>query len=71
MLDIRMPIGLMFLIIGVLLAAYGAIQPAEAYKMALGVNLNVYWGLAMAAFGIVMFAWMKIDPYDSKPHPPA
>jgi hypothetical protein len=64
MLDIRMPIGLMFVILGVLLAAYGATQPASSYAMALGYNLDVYWGAAMAIFGGLMFAWMQLSPYD-------
>ncbi|MDB5099384.1 MAG: hypothetical protein JWM80_3805 [Cyanobacteria bacterium RYN_339] len=64
MLDIRMPIGLMFVILGVLLVAYGATQPPAAYAMALGYNLDVYWGAAMAVFGAGMFAWMTLDPQD-------
>jgi hypothetical protein len=71
MLDIRMPIGGMFVVIGALLALYGLMSPAAIYVISLGHNLNLLWGAAMAAFGLVMFAWMKIDPYDSKPHPPA
>lgn len=69
MLDVRLPIGLMFLAIGLLLAAYGLMTPAALYKASLGYNLNLLWGAAMAAFGGVMFAWMKLDPYDSRPHP--
>lgn len=57
MLDIRTPIGLMFLIMGALLAIYGLTTPAEMYKISLGVNLNLWWGLAMAAFGGIMFGW--------------
>ena len=69
MLDIRMPIGAMFAVIGVLLAIYGLTTPAELYKISLGHNLNLWWGLAMAAFGLIMLGWMKVDPYDSHPHP--
>jgi hypothetical protein len=62
MLDIRTPIGLMFLVIGALLAIYGLITPAEMYKISLGYNLNLWWGLAMAAFGALMFGWQVLSP---------
>lgn len=67
MLDIRMPIGAMFLVIGVLLAVYGAMTPAEMYKISLGYNLNLLWGGVMAAFGAAMLLWMKLDPYHAPP----
>lgn len=48
--DIRTPIGLLFLIIGALVAGYGLIaQPIRA-----GVNIDLVWGLVMAAFGLLM-----------------
>ena len=69
MLDIRMPIGVMFAVIGALLVIYGLSTPAELYEISLGHNLNLWWGLAMGAFGLVMLAWMKVDPYDAATHP--
>lgn len=55
-LDIRLPIGLMFAIIGALLLAFGLLTAGEAqiYTRLLGVNVNLWWGLAMLLFGIVM-----------------
>ena len=44
-LDIRWPIGLLFLAMGVLLALYGAL--AEQTLRPLGWNLNLWWGLVM------------------------
>ncbi len=47
-LDIRYPIG-------ILLATYGAVlfaQGAIARTTVLGVNINLYWGVFMAACGI-------------------
>lgn len=61
MLDIRMPIGLMFLAIGGLLAVYGLTTPPELYKISLGYNLNLWWGLAMAAFGGFMLGWQFLS----------
>ena len=57
-LDIRMPIGGMFAVTGLLLAVYGLVTGGDArmYARALGFNVNLWWGLAMLAFGLVMLA---------------
>lgn len=55
-LDIRLPIGGMFLLIGLLLLAYGgATTGDQMYRVSVGININAWWGLAMAVFGGVMF----------------
>ncbi len=54
-LDIRLPIGLMFTVIGVLLVVFGAIADKNIYKSSLGINVNLWWGLVVLVFGIVMF----------------
>jgi hypothetical protein len=53
-LDIRWPIGLMFLLLGVVLAGYGLMGDATIYAQSLGINVNLIWGGALAAFGILM-----------------
>jgi len=55
-LDIRLPIGLMFAIFGALLALFGLLTSgSEMYaRHSLGININLWWGLAMLAFGAVM-----------------
>lgn len=51
-MDVRMPIGLMFLIIGIILIGYGAATGGDAmYAKSLSLNINLYWGAAMAVFG--------------------
>ena len=43
-LDIRMPIGLMFSLVGVLLVGYGLFSPQEIYEAhSLGINVNLGW----------------------------
>jgi hypothetical protein len=56
-LDIRWPIGLLFAAIGALLAVYGALNPTEAQRH--GLNLNLDWGAVMFLFGagLVWGAW--------------
>ena len=55
-LDIRTPIGLLFAVLGGLLAAYGLMADRAIYQRSLGININLWWGLVMLAFGVVMIA---------------
>ncbi len=52
--DIRIPIGLMFTIIGLLLAIFGLLGDASIYQRSLGINVNLIWGGVLTLFGIVM-----------------
>jgi hypothetical protein len=55
-LDIRIPLGLLFLIIGGIMAVFGLFSHGSAiYAMAQGINLNLIWGSLMFVFGVVMF----------------
>ena len=56
--DIRWPIGMMFSVFGLLIGGYGAATSANAmYAIhSLGINVNLYWGIAMLAFGAIMLA---------------
>jgi len=53
-LDIRLPIGLMFAVLGILLSGYGILSDRAIYAKSLGINVNLGWGLVLLAFGIVM-----------------
>jgi hypothetical protein len=56
-LDIRVPIGLLFLILGGILAIHGLIAPHAIFERhSLGLNVNLGWGVAMAAFGAALLA---------------
>lgn len=56
-LDIRMPIGIIFSIYGVILIIYGAMANASIFQeKSLGINIDLWWGLAMLAFGLFMGA---------------
>ena len=52
-LDLRLPIGLMFSIIGALLTVFGLASDPAIYQRSLGINVNLWWGLVMIAFGLV------------------
>ncbi len=53
-LDIRIPIGAMFALLGVILTAYGIFANPEIYSKSLDINVNLWWGLVMLAFGGLM-----------------
>lgn len=51
-LDIRLPIGLMFTLIGVLITGYGLFSiGSEVYQHSLGININLIWGPVLLIFG--------------------
>jgi hypothetical protein len=54
-INIRLPIGILFLLLGAILAVYGFLGDASRYEQSLGVNLNLGWGFVLLAFGLVMF----------------
>jgi protein-S-isoprenylcysteine O-methyltransferase Ste14 len=53
-LDIRTPIGVMFAIIGVILAVFGLLSPRAIYARSLDYNVNLIWGCVLLLFGLVM-----------------
>lgn len=55
-LDIRIPIGSLFVILGALLAGYGVFSNPTIYQRSLGININLWWGGALLVFGIAMLA---------------
>jgi multisubunit Na+/H+ antiporter MnhG subunit len=52
-LDIRIPIGALFTMLGIILAAYGLVESSETYRRALGHNVNLSWGVVLLAFGLL------------------
>jgi ABC-type Fe3+-siderophore transport system permease subunit len=52
-LDIRIPIGLMFTIIGLILSVFGAFSDRAIYARSLGFNVNLIWGLTLLVCGAV------------------
>lgn len=55
-LDVRIPLGLMFLITGGLMAVYGVFTRGSAiYDKSLGIDVNLIWGALMFVFGLVLY----------------
>lgn len=53
-LDVRWPIGGMFAIFGAILTVYGLVSNRAIYEKSLGINVNLWWGLVLLVFGLVM-----------------
>jgi hypothetical protein len=53
-LDIRLPMGAFFVLIGLILSGYGWLGNKEIYQQSLGINVNLGWGLVLLLFGLVM-----------------
>ena len=64
-LDIRWPIGLMFTLIGALLALFGLVKGDQS--VSLGININLIWGAVLLVFGI----FMLVGAVRGKKNPPS
>jgi hypothetical protein len=55
-LDLRFPMGLLFAVLGLLLTAYGLLGDPAVYAASLGINVNLWAGTGILAFGLAMLA---------------
>ena len=57
-LDVRLPIGVLFLLLGAILTVFGVLTRADTvmYVQSGGININLAWGAMMLLFGGVMTA---------------
>ncbi len=53
-LDIRLPIGMIFTIFGIMLIVFGAFSNPSLYAQSLGININLIWGVVLLVFGVIM-----------------
>ena len=68
-LDIRIPLGLVFLIIGGIMGIFGVFTNGDTalYEKSLGININLVWGSLMFAFGAIMFFFGKRKKWQDDP----
>jgi hypothetical protein len=52
-LDIRLPIGMLFTLLGLILVGYGVMGDPSVYSHSLGENVNLAWGVVVLAFGLL------------------
>jgi len=60
-LDLRLPIGGLFVVLGVMLAGYGLVTSGnmEMYVKSGGMNINLIWGIVMLITGVVFLVLAK------------
>jgi multisubunit Na+/H+ antiporter MnhG subunit len=55
-LDLRIPMGLLFTIVGAIMSVFGLFTRGSAiYDRSAGMNINLIWGVVMLVFGVTMF----------------
>lgn len=61
MWDLRLPAGLFFFGLGIILCVYGLLFPGLRAQLAQDINVNLDSGIAMGVFGAVLLllAWRK------------
>ena len=52
--DLRLPVGLMFTVFGLILVGVGLFGGAALPAQSLGINMNLWWGLVQLVFGVLM-----------------
>jgi hypothetical protein len=52
-LDIRLPLGGLFTLLGLLLTGFGLLSDKAIYARSLGENVNLEWGAVILVFGLV------------------
>jgi protein-S-isoprenylcysteine O-methyltransferase Ste14 len=60
-IDIRVPIGLMFVVFGVLLVSFGLLGDHAIYERSLGINVNLIWGTVLLVCGLacLRLSWRR------------
>lgn len=52
--DLRIPLGILFSIYGLLLTVYGMFSDSALYARSLGININLGWGIVLLVFGVAL-----------------
>ena len=55
-LDLRIPMGMLFSLVGAILSIFGLVTHNSAiYERSAGLNINLIWGIVMLVFGLTMY----------------
>ena len=60
--DIRLMIGGLFVVYGVMLTIAGFVVSDSARRKAAGIDINLWLGLGMLAVGVVFLVWRAVNP---------
>jgi len=67
--DIRLLIGGLFLLYGVMLTVAGLFTSSAERAKAAGININLWLGLAMLVVGALFVLWLRLRPLKIEPNP--
>jgi hypothetical protein len=56
-LDLRIPVGLLFVTLGLIMGIFGFFSDPAIYQKTFGINVNLDWGLVELIFGSLMIAF--------------
>ena len=62
--DIRLIVGGLLTIYGLILTVKGLFDNAAAIKKAAGIRLNLWTGIGMLVVGLLMLLWMRLRPLE-------
>ena len=61
-LDIRLPLGSLFVVTGGMMTVYGLFTYGSAiYEKSLGIDINLVWGVVLSLFGAAMLLLAYLD----------
>jgi hypothetical protein len=58
--DIRLPIGVMFVLFGSMLTGFGLVTDPALYARSLGINVNLWWGLVLLVAGLILLLLARL-----------
>ncbi len=59
--DLRLPLGLLFGLYGLILTGTGLLGGPELAQVSLGLNMNLWWGMALLVFAMGMLVSWKFQ----------
>jgi hypothetical protein len=60
--DVRLVIGGLFTVYGVIVTLIGLFDSHSEIEKAQGVRINLWMGLGMLVLGLLMLLWLKLNP---------
>jgi hypothetical protein len=65
--DVRLVIGGLFVVYGVIVTLIGLFDTSAEIAKAQGVHINLWMGIAMLVFGLLMLLWLRLSPPEPVP----
>jgi hypothetical protein len=66
--DIRLMIGGLFVVYGVMLTVAGFTTSDKDRAKAAGININLWLGIGMLVVGLLFLLWFKVNPLRPEPN---